>query len=362
MKRILKKYNELDEESKELLPFLYIYQELLSVIDNYKNVNIKKIYDKALTSKRFKNEFASILKDLEVLGYTNYWKVLNAKDYGIPQNRERVFIVSVRNDVNDIPFSFPRKKPLNKKLKDILEKNVDEKYYLTEKYIKKLINNNNQVIKEDKNSKTPLYIINNNYRIEENNNENIEKTNKIQRIIGIYDKKNRLYQAGSIYNPNGISPTLTKMDRGGNNQPFVLIREGVKKKYTEAKVGDSINISYPNNIRKRGRVGKEISQTILTSPNIATLENANITSNDINFNEGKISKVALLVSEDKRYYMRIRKLTPLECWRLMGFDDEDFYKAKSVGLSNTQLYKQAGNSIVVDVLEQILKELFIKSK
>lgn len=315
---------------------------------------------KALTSKRFKNEFASILKDLEILGYTNYWKVLNAKDYGIPQNRERVFIVSIRNDIKNNAFYFPSKVSLNKKLKDVLEENVDEKYYLTEKYIKKLINNNNQVIKEDKNSKIPLYIINNSHSIG-NYKKYIDKTNRIQRISGIYDQRGRVYQAGSIYNPNGISPTLTKMDRGGNNQPFILIREGVKKKYTKAKVGDSINISYPNNIRKRGRVGKEISQTILTSPNIATLENANITSNDINFNEGKISKLALLVSKDKRYYMRIRKLTPLECWRLMGFDDEDFYKAKSVGISNTQLYKQAGNSIVVNVLESILRELIYKS-
>ena len=314
---------------------------------------------KNLTSKRFKNEFESILKDIEDLGYINYWKVLNAKDYGIPQNRERVFIVSIRNDIKNIPFYFQSKVPLNKKLKDILEENVDEKYYLTEKYIKKLINNGNQVIKEDKNSKMPLYIINNTHSID--NKRYTDKTNRIQRIAGIYDKKSRLYQAGSIYNPNGISPTLTKMDRGGNNQPFVLIRKDVKKKYTKAKVGDSINVSYPNNINKRGRVGKEISQTLLTSPNIATLENEDITSINIDYNESKISRVALLVLEDKKHYMRIRKLTPLECWRLMGFDDEDFYKAKNIEITDTQLYKQAGNSIVVNVLESILKELIYKS-
>ena len=79
----------------------------------------------------------------------------------------------------------------------------------------------NQVIKEDKNFKKPLYLINNTYSIR-NNKRYIGQTDRIQRIAGIYDKKSRLYQAGSIYNPNGISPTLTKMDRGGNNQPFVL--------------------------------------------------------------------------------------------------------------------------------------------
>ena len=70
------------------------------------------------------------------------------------------------------------------------------------------------------------------------------------------------------------------------------------------------------------------------------------------------SSSTVLISEDGENYMRIRKLTPLECWRLMGFDDSDFYKAKSVGISDTQLYKMAGNSIVVNVLEYIFKELF----
>lgn len=193
---------------------------------------------------------------------------------------------------------------------------------------------------------------------------------------------------------------------GGNKQPFILVNEGTKKGYAEAREGDSINISYPNNINKRGRVGKEISQTILTSSNMATLENEKkITSfpkvsiqdriydeNGIYptvlasgfrpkimerkmfnpFNNKEIldiaptqtaacgnptSTAAVLISEDGNSYMRIRKLTPLECWRLMGFDDTDFYKAKSVGISDTQLYRQAGNSIVVNVLEGILKNI-----
>ena len=69
------------------------------------------------------------------------------------------------------------------------------------------------------------------------------------------------------------------------------------------------------------------------------------------------TSTTVLVSEDGMNFMRIRKLTPLECWRLMGFDDSAFYKARSVGISDTQLYRQAGNSIVVDVLEYILEEL-----
>lgn len=204
------------------------------------------------------------------------------------------------------------------------------------------------------------------------------------------------------YNSNGSIFTLDK-------QPFVLVNEGTKKGSSEAREGDSINISYPNNMKKRGRVGKGVSQTILTSPNMAVVENANkpiclnankkvsiqdriydeegisatVTASEFRpkvaerkmfnlYNDKEIkdiaptqttncgsstSSAAVLISENGSNYLKIRKLTPLECWRLMGFDDEDFYKAKNVGISDTQLYRQAGNSIVVNVLEEIFKTL-----
>lgn len=347
-----------------------------SIIENVKN----------LTSKRFKQQFETILNDLSELGYTNYWKVLNAKNFGIPQNRERVFIVSVRNDIAQNNFCFPQEIPLLRKLKDLLEDNVDEKYYLSENAIGRLIKKNNRLIRNLENPDVSSCIIAGYYKVDGRNNQYISDNN-VQRITGIYDSENKTHQAGSIYNPIGISPTLTTMSSGGNKQPFILVHEGTKKGYTEAREGDSINIAYPNNISKRGRVGKNVSQTILTSPNIAVLENNKefsqpkvqdriYDSNGIyptviasgfkpkiaerkmfnSFNNKMITDIAptqtcscgnvtstaaILVSEDFKTYMRIRKLTPLECWRLMGFDDKDFYKAKSVGISDTQLYKQA---------------------
>lgn len=347
-----------------------------SIIENVKN----------LTSKRFKQQFESILNDLSELGYTNYWKVLNAKNFGIPQNRERVFIVSVRNDIAQNNFCFPQEIPLLRKLKDLLEDNVDEKYYLSENAIGRLIKKNNRLIRNLENPDVSSCIIAGYYKVAGRNNQYISDNN-VQRIIGIYDSENKTHQAGSIYNPIGISPTLTTMSSGGNKQPFILVHEGTKKGYTEAREGDSINIAYPNNISKRGRVGKNVSQTILTSPNIAVLENSKefsqpkvqdriYDSNGIyptviasgfkpkiaerkmfnSFNNKMITDIAptqtaacgiststaaVLISEDGNSYIRIRKLTPLECWRLMGFDDKDFYKAKSVGISDTQLYKQA---------------------
>lgn len=95
---------------------------------------------KNLTSKRFEKEFKIVLKSLEFAGYVNYWRVLNAKDYGIPQNRERVFIISIRKDI-DHGFEFPEPFPLELRLKDMLEETVDEKFYLSEKLTNYFIKN-----------------------------------------------------------------------------------------------------------------------------------------------------------------------------------------------------------------------------
>lgn len=241
------------------------------------------------------------------MGYNNYWQILNAKDYGIPQNRERVFIISIRKDIDKGTFCFPQKEQLLLKLKDLLETDVDNKYYLTEKGIGRLIKKNNKIIREMKNPNVSACI-----------------------IAGYHKMDGR-------------------MSRGGFKQPMVLFNEGTLKGYSEATVVDSINISYPTNINKRGRFGKELAQTIMTAPNIATLEMFNPYNNkkitDIASTQttnccSTTSSATVLISEDNKFYLRIRKLTPLECFRLMGYDDNDFYKAKDIGISDTQLYRQ----------------------
>lgn len=97
---------------------------------------------KNLVSKKFKPLFFRWLRLLEDYGYKSYWKVLNAKDYGIPQNRERVFCISIRKDVSDAPYVFPEPFELKTKLKDVLEENVDDKYYLSEKSIEGFLKHN----------------------------------------------------------------------------------------------------------------------------------------------------------------------------------------------------------------------------
>ena len=157
------------------------------------------------------------------------------------------------------------------------------------------------------------------------------------RLGGLYDTEKSKRQAGAVWEKKGIAPTITTCE-GGHREPIVVIREATKKGYDIAEVGDSINISFPKSKTRRGRVGKEVAQTLDTSCEQATL------------------------TED----YRLRKITPLECWRLMGFTDEDYWKARRAlekefyngnDRSNSQMYKQAGNSIVVDVLDGIIKKI-----
>ena len=277
---------------------------------------------KNLLSKKHKHNFDAYLEKMNELGYVNYYQVLNAKDYGIPQNRERVFTISIRKDINKL-FTFPPKQELKLKLKDMLEDEADEKYYLSDEQISRI--------------KTSTYI-QNQRRIQEKEycdtlcarDWKDPKCVEVNRKYGVFDTEKSKHQAGSVYDENGLSPTLDTM-QGGWRQPCIEIKEATKQGYKEAYEGDGVNISSRMK-HQRGNVQKESIQTLTTSVG----NERGVVLNDL----------------------RIRKLTPCECWALMGFDKTDFEKAAKVN-SNTQLYKQAGNSIVVNVLETILKELLI---
>lgn len=225
---------------------------------------------KNLLSKKHKHNFDTYIETMNTLGYNSYYKVLNAKDYSIPQNRERVYTISIRKDIDKGNFKFPEKEELKLRLKDILENEVDEKYYLKESSIKNLQRSFGSKAKEVKQDG----ICNNLQAAMGTGGGNVPviKTDpKCIRIGGIFDTEKSKHQAGSIYDKEGLSPTLNVM-QGGWRQPSIL--------------ENSNKIEIPQNLR-------------------------------------------------------IRKLTPKECWRLMGFSDEDFEKAQSVPTSNTQLYKQA---------------------
>lgn len=193
---------------------------------------------KNLLSKKHRHNFDTYLETMESLGYTNYYQVLNAKDHGIPQNRERVFTISILG--ND-DFAFPPKQELKLKLKDILEDNVDEKYYLSDEQVNKI--KFSKVTQDLKDSKCV----------------------EVNRKYGIFDTEKQTHQAGSVYDENGLAPTLDTM-QGGWRQPCIEIKNNTKKGYLEATDGDGCYIQ--NIDRKRGTVQKEMIPTLKTSPDI----------------------------------------------------------------------------------------------
>ena len=271
--------------------------------------------------------------------------MLNAKDYGIPQNRERVFCVSILGEHE--PYEFPKKETLELRLKDTLEDEVDEKFYLDDDKVSRLTLNWDKVL-----ANKDLQVVGNTSATGYNKS-NVYHENGISPTLAARDYKgpNQVLQVGQYdtetrtnsnryrtYSPDGISASLTTMGGGGrephvmldqdNQQPSVLIKNNTKQGYVEATDGDGIDLAFPSSNTRRGRVQKEVAQTLVTSDSKGVVEN-----------------------------LRIRKLTPKECWRLMGISDDDFEKAQEVN-SNTQLYKQAGNAIVVDVLEAIFTNMF----
>lgn len=333
---------------------------------------------KNILSKKHKHNFDSYIKIIEELGYNNYYQILNAKDYGIPQNRERVYTISIRKDIDQYKFKFPQKEELKLRLKDILESDVDKKYYLKEEQTQNFIKNNNGNCNPSGKGMNGMVHTG---EIAPTITTNKGEGPKIDMLGLLNIKGNECVRR--VYSKNGISPTLTNM-QGGNRQPKVMIKNATKQGYTEAVEGDSINLAYPNSKTRRGRVGQQISQTLTTTDNIAVLETPYIAASRGRNPDNPSSRVSgeyleqrlepnrsgttnCLSTVQKDNYVveqniKIRKLTPKECWRLMGFTDKDYEKAKETGNSNTQLYKQAGNSIVVNVLEKILKNLLYEEE
>lgn len=416
---------------------------------------------KNLVSKKFKADFDSWLSFLSSLGYMNYWQVLNAKDYGIPQHRERVFCVSIRGEHK--PFIIPEKRELTLRLKDMIDEHVDERYYLKESTIRSIVtskfNSRRDSIRRPsdyayclraRDCYEPQCV-----QIGEVVGDKWEKMHEMSRRVFQPDGLSpTVHCAGGgntelkiaedfvlgglqehqVPRTDGVSPTLTEaMGKGGGQTPIIVAMRGrnpdnpsdrtpgiplrqrlevnekglcnalttvqkdnlvmdadyvsrkygefidekgyipemfvaynkqevhdvaptltgqcscpsgssavlklekpikvkvaTKQGYEEATSGDYVNIAFPSSKTKRGRVGKGVAQTLTCGDG-----NAVITEN-----------------------VRIRKLTPRECLRLMGWTDEQIDKIESAKVSSTQQYRQAGNGIVVQVLEAIFKALF----
>lgn len=352
---------------------------------------------KNLTGKKFKEEFKSVLDGLTDIGYNNYWQVLNAKDYGIPQNRERVFIISIRKDIDNGNFRFPPKQQLKCVEKDFLESVVDDKYYLNNDRVNNLIMQITekfdikdreicdatifqQEVKTIANCITARYdagiqnqksigvsVIEPQINVVGNLYENKAKRGrvyssdgitpcitstdykypsifvepKIKRLGNLYDDNAGGARAGNVYNFEGLAPTI-QTAQGGNRQPLIFTnKHAVWSKNKQVDITSYIN---------------EIISKNIETPVAIDEQNAKVRT------DGLVGTIMTDGSSPKKNNRiccidwRIRKLTPRECFRLMGFTDEEFDRIHNI--SNTQLYKMAGNSIVVNVLMAIFDELF----
>lgn len=429
---------------------------------------------KNIVGKQFKDTTFKLFTDeLEEYGYNVYWKVLNAKNYGIPQNRERVYLLFIKKDLDNGKFEFPEPFDNGLRLKDLLEDEVDEKFYISDEKVERFITNLNdknsllydpcQVKREGKSREYSEYaptLTSRDYKDPRLVNENVvRQVGNISDCNGAWDNP----QAGRVYDVSGCSPTLntcsggghepkviTGIDKSYNNPKFietancitsredrgvsnrgsegtavletpnisycldsnyykgttieqymnkhrrqlivennkVAIKQATKQGYIECEVGGVADLSYPDSKTRRERVqdnGNTCPTITATETGICRIEpkerffkqaletlNENDcklgdTINAFNKHVDKSGYSPTLTTRPEGFKtailpvtnnIRIRKLTPKECFRLMGFSDQNFDAAQKVGISNSQLYKQAGNSIVVDVLYYIYVELY----
>lgn len=242
---------------------------------------------KALVSDKYRPLFLKWESWLRSLDYVNYTEILNAKDYGVPQNRERVFMLSI---LNGCWYEFPHPVRLEKRLKDVLELEVDEKYFLNERginYVKKKLGKYTAINGEVAMCLTAKGCA--------NWTGTFISDKSIQ--IGATKETDWNRQQYRVYDPNGISPTITTKS-GGGLEPKILMRGRGFNKGGEADIPGTIT-------------GSAWEQNNLLD-----------------------------------YAGCIRRLTPRECLRLMDVSDGDIDKIQAVGISDTQQYKLAGNSIV----------------
>lgn len=378
--------------------------------------------------------FGTIIQALDELGYVTEWGLFNSKYWGVPQNRERVFIVATRKDVWTKPILFDLLKQqetngVNVKLRDVLEEEVDEKFYLSEEQTERLVFNMGEreksedeikILAHRKNYRRNTQVFDKDgltetldtgqgggrghYTMEDIRTHSYNRKDGIGKEINIghalsasdYRGLNRNQNQNAVVEPfivddqgrlnkklapMEISPTLRAQSHG--NEPKVVegipIREATKQGYSVAKDGDSVNLQYPDSKTRRGRVGNQLANTLQAGETNQEVVEVAIgasrgrnpenpsdrttgapTEQRLEINKDGTSNTLTSVQKDNYVVskppFRIRKLTPLECFRLQGFPDNLFYKAREVN-SYSQLYKQAGNSVTVNVIEVIAKKL-----
>lgn len=297
---------------------LWEVERILDECEELPQVLLMENVPDVIGTKNIKH-FSNWLEKLESLGYKCFWKVLNGKDYGVPQNRERCFMVSI---LGDYCYEFPEPIKLEKRLKDLLEDEVDEKFYLSDRAISGIQNTtfncSTLEARTEKDGVIPTLCARD-YKdpklvIEE------PKCVQVAQLEGGFES------TGRVYSPNGISPTITTCG-GGNTEPKVMLNGVVK-----------------------------IGNYSPSGHNAASIVHSDGCAPTVMENHGTVTATNVLKS--KNY--RIRKLTPRECFRLQGVKDCDFERIAK-NQSNTSLYHLAGDSIITLTLCAIFVKMFPES-
>jgi len=257
---------------------------------------------KGLLSIKHKEIFDLMLEKLDEIGYTVFYHIFNTKDFGLPQNRERVFFICFLKSEDVNSFKIPNKKELNLFLKDVLDKDVEQKYFLKEDRIKKLMLHINDKHKND-----------------------IIQLNKPR------------HSSQRVYDINGIAPTLTAGNNGGGKEPCKIIQLDA------------------SNIRREGkfRTYNDYSRCINTSQGGG--HTPYIIHNCLTEAIGRSGSSSEFKNSCQKVYdssLQIRKITPIECFRLMGFLKDEI---NLNGLSDTQKYKLAGNGWDINLVSKVFE-------
>ncbi len=334
---------------KEIMPKIFIFENV-----------------KGLLSSNKGNDYKEVINTFKSQGYLITTLKMNTKDYGIPQNRERIFIIGFLNAVDYHKFKEPKPFPLKLKLKDLLEKEVDDKYYLSQKMLNGFISHKKRYdsrgfgfkIKDNNtlyascittgegNKPTSNWIKVETFSSKSQGNKicDVEKEDHFHTLcsgshgysngyvkidlkqVGNIDQKGHNSLWGRVYDPDGIATTQNANGGGaGAKTGLYIVKTNTKKGFEEINQGDSVNLTFPNSKTRRGRVGKEVSQTL-----------------DCACNQGVLDG------------FKIRRLTPYETFLLQGVKPDDIKLVNS----DTQSYKISGNAISVNVMQELLKALY----
>ena len=338
---------------------------------------------KNLVGKKFKPQFDAWIRWLDSIGYNTYYQVLNSKHYGISQNRERIFAVSIRKDIDDGKFKFPEQIPLTTRLKDILEKNVDEKYYLSGDKVESILAN---------------------FIERQNEASGINLKDQATTFDGLTDVAHTLmardYKGFGNQSMTGVIEPLIVASRGRNpdnpsdrttgspteqrleanmNGTTNTITTVAKDNYVmepvvcEQRCDEGLRFFKDNVVGTLRTIDACGDKRVIEPDDMNPVRIGNIYGEQFGtgyagnvWDQDSVSPTIMTAQGGNRQPLvvdnvkwRIRKLTPKECWRLMGFSDKDCDHASKY-VSDSALYKQAGNSIVTSCLVAIFYSLLFK--